>query len=92
MAAAAPELMKALEIIEDMRNESREEAEQLRRENKELTAAASHWQARYQESERRAQYAEEQVKLLIAPKDEPTIVDESQSQAQPRRWWQRIFS
>ena len=91
-AAAAPELMKALEIIEHIRSESHEETEQLRRENKELTAAASHWQARYQETERRAQYAEEQVKLLMAPKDEPITADEPQPQPQPRRWWHRIFS
>jgi len=86
-AAAAPELMKALEIIEDIRAENRQELEQLRQENKELTAAASHWQARAQEQERRATHAEEQIKLLMAPKDEP-ITDEPQ----PRRWWQRIFS
>ncbi len=92
MAAAAPELMKALEIIEDIRSENRAELEQLRQENKQLTAAASHWQARAQEQERRATHAEEQIKLLMAPKDEPTAVDEAQSQAQPRRWWQRIFS
>ncbi len=87
MAAAAPELMKALEIIEDIRSENRAELDQLRQENKELTAAASHWQARAQEQERRATHAEEQIKLLMAPKDEP-ITDEPQ----PRRWWQRIFS
>jgi len=87
MAVAAPELMKALEIIEDIRSENRAELEQLRQENKELTAAASHWQARAQEQERRATHAEEQIKLLMAPKDEP-ITDEPQ----PRRWWQRIFS
>ena len=86
-AAAAPELMKALEIIEDIRAENRQELDQLRQENKELTAAASHWQARAQEQERRATHAEEQIKLLMAPKDEP-ITDEPQ----PRRWWQRIFS
>jgi hypothetical protein len=86
-AAAAPELMKALEIIEDIRAENHQELEQLRQENKELTAAASHWQARAQEQERRATHAEEQIKLLMAPKDEP-ITDEPQ----PRRWWQRIFS
>jgi len=86
-AHAAPELMKALEIIEDIRSENRAELDQLRQENKELTAAASHWQARAQEQERRATHAEEQIKLLMAPKDEP-ITDEPQ----PRRWWQRIFS
>ena len=86
-AHAAPELMKALEIIEDIRSENRAELDHLRQENKELTAAASHWQARAQEQERRATHAEEQIKLLMAPKDEP-ITDEPQ----PRRWWQRIFS
>jgi len=86
-AHAAPELMKALGIIEDIRSENRAELDQLRQENKELTAAASHWQARAQEQERRATHAEEQIKLLMAPKDEP-ITDEPQ----PRRWWQRIFS
>ncbi len=91
-AVAAPELMKALEIIEDIRTENRQELEQLRQENKELTAAASHWQARAQEQERRATHAEEQIKLLKAPKDEPITADEPQPQPQPRRWWQRIFS
>ncbi len=86
---AAPELLKALEIIEQVRRESREELDQLRRENRELTAAASHWQARYQEAERRASHAEEQVRLLMAPKDEP----EPEPPVEPVRvsWWKRLW-
>jgi excisionase family DNA binding protein len=87
-----PELMKALEIIEDIRSENREELEQLRQKNEELTGTAAHWQARAIVAEEQARQAQEQVKLLMAPKDEPITVDEAQFQAQPRRWWQRIFS
>jgi excisionase family DNA binding protein len=87
-ARPVPELMKALEIIEDIRYENREELEQLRRKNDELTAAASHWQARYQETERRAQQAEEQVKLLMAPKDEPGA---EPAQPERRSWWRRLW-
>ena len=83
----APELMKALEIIEDIRSENREELEQLRQKNEELVGTAAHWQARAIIAEEQARQAQEQVKLLMAPKDEP-ITDEPQ----PRRWWQRIFS
>ncbi len=79
-APTAPELMKALEMVD-----------RLQQQNQELTAAASHWQARYQDAERRAIYAEDQVKMLMAPKDEPA---EPEPPAEPVRvsWWRRWWS
>jgi len=76
--ATAPELLKALDMIEA-----------LHQQNNELTAAATHWQSRATEAERRAQYAEEQVKLLMAPKDEPA--PEPAVQPERRPWWKRIL-
>ncbi len=75
----APELLKALDMIEA-----------LHQQNNELTAAATHWQARATEAERRAQYAEEQVKLLMAPKDEPT--PEPAAEPVGVSWWRRWWS
>ena len=81
-APTAPELMKALEMVD-----------RLQQQNQELTAAASHWQARYQDAERRAHYAEEQVRLLMAPKNEPGPVEPERPAASERvSWWRRLFS
>ncbi len=68
----APELIKALGMIEA-----------LHQQNNELTAAATHWQARATEAERRAQYAEDQVKLLMAP--------ELAAEPERRPWWRRLL-
>ena len=75
----APEMIKALDMIEA-----------LHQQNNELTAAATHWQARATEAERRAQYAEEQVKLLMAPTDEPA--PEPPAQPEPKvSWWRKLL-
>jgi hypothetical protein len=67
-------MIKALDMIEA-----------LHQQNNELTSAATHWQARATEAERRAQYAEEQVKLLMAPTDEPA--PELPAEPERRPWW-----
>jgi hypothetical protein len=86
--SAAPELMKALEIIETIQREheeARRELEAKAEKIAELTGTAAHWQAR-------ALIAEDRVRLLTAPKEsapepEPATVD----QARPRPWWRRLF-
>jgi excisionase family DNA binding protein len=102
--SVAPDLMKALEIIETIRREHEEtrreleaKADQLHQEASEkaekiaeLTGAAAHWQTRAILAEEQARKAEDQVKLLMAPKDEP--IEELKQPAEPKRsWWQRLI-
>lgn len=69
-------IVKALEMIEE-----------LQAQNRELTAAAAHWQSRAHDQEQRAIHAEEQVKLLMAPKDEPLPADAPTATPAKRPWW-----
>lgn len=80
----APELMKALEMVDRLHQETTEQAEKIA----ELTGAAAHWQTRAMVAEEQARKAEEQVKLLMAPKDDP-----APEPAQPERrpWWKRLL-
>lgn len=61
----APELLKALEMLE----EERQRLDELQHRNEELIAAAAFWQAKAQEQERT-------IALLQAPKDEPESAEE----------------
>jgi hypothetical protein len=87
-AAAVPEVVRVL--IDELRQEYRERIAELEEKNERNLAAAAHWQARAQEQERRAVHAEEQVKLLMAPKEpEP---DEAPPAAPERViWWKRLW-
>jgi len=78
-----------LVLLDELRQEYRDRIAELEDKNERNIAATTHWQARATEAERRAQYAEEQVKLLMAPKDEPA----PEPPAQPERvsWWRRLF-
>ena len=73
-----------LVLLDELRQEYRDRIAELEDKNERNIAAATHWQARATEAERRAQYAEEQVKLLMAPKDE-----QAPEPAEPERrpWW-----
>lgn len=62
--------------------------ERLHRESTDNAIAAAHWQARYQEAERRATHAEDQVRLLMAPV-EPEPEPESTPERKP--WWRRLL-
>jgi hypothetical protein len=74
---------KVLGIVDELSQETRAELEQLRLEHRELTAAVAHWKARAIE-------AEERIKKLEAPKDEPAPVAEPE-QMKPRPWWRRLL-
>ena len=82
--SAAPELMKALEIIETIRREheeARRELEAKAEKIAELTGTAAHWQAR-------ALIAEDRVKMLMAPKEpEP----EPPAKTVRVSWWNRLW-
>ena len=64
--------------------------EHLQRDNQQMAGQLGFMQAKLQESERRALHAEEQVRLLMAPKDEPV---EPEPPAEPVRvsWWRRLL-
>jgi excisionase family DNA binding protein len=74
-APAAPELLKALEMVD-----------RLTRENQQLAGQLGFTQAKLQD----AQEENQQLRLLPAPKDEPT----PEPPAQPERvsWWKRLWS
>lgn len=76
--AAIPELMKALEMLE----ERQAAIDQLQAELRESSNAAAHWQARAVAAEQTVQ------RLLPAPKDEP----ETPAEPEPAKpWWKRIW-
>ena len=77
-----------LVLLDELRQEYRDRIAELEDKNERNIAATTHWQARATEAERRAQYAEEQVKLLMAPKDDPA--PEPPAQPEPKvSWWKR---
>jgi excisionase family DNA binding protein len=78
MASSVAEFAHA--VIDELRDEYRDEIERLRRENQQLAGQLGFTQAKLQE-------AEKQIALLMAPKDEP----ESAPPAEPARvsWWKR---
>jgi hypothetical protein len=85
-APATPELLKALEIIA----EDRQKLDQLQAELREASNIAAHWQARAILAEEQARRAEDQVKLLMAPKDESA--EEQPADPEPKRsWWKRLL-
>ncbi len=76
-----PEIMHALERALEMADRLQQEASANAEKIAELTGTAAHWQAR-------ALIAEDRVRLLMAPKDEP----EPPSVPEPRRsWWRRLL-
>ncbi len=69
-------------MIDRLQQEALEKADKIA----ELTGAAAHWQTRAIVAEEQARRAEEQVRLLMAPKDEP------EPPAEPKvSWWRRLF-
>ncbi len=94
----APALLEVLHMlntrqamIDQLQQEALEKAEKIA----ELTGAAAHWQTRAIVAEEQARRAEEQVRLLMAPKDEPSNVTpaEPEPSAEPVRvsWWKRLL-
>ena len=81
-----PELLRALDMIDRLQQEAAEKGEKIA----ELTGTAAHWQARAIIAEEQARRAEDQIKLLMAPKDEaeaePPAVPE-----QVKPWWRRLL-
>jgi excisionase family DNA binding protein len=83
---AAPEVLeRALDLVERMHEDQRSEIDRLRQENDRLFEAARVWQAR-------AMQLETEIRLLMAPKDEPTDVtpQEAPTQADSGPDWQAI--
>ena len=78
-----PEIMRALEMALEMADRLQQEASANAEKIAELTGTAAHWQAR-------ALIAEDRVRLLMAPKDEPV---EPEPPAEPVRvsWWKRLW-
>jgi excisionase family DNA binding protein len=73
-------------VIDRLHQEASEKADKIA----ELTGAAAHWQTRAIVAEEQARRAEDQVKLLMAPKDEPA--EETPAKPEPKRsWWQRLI-
>jgi hypothetical protein len=83
------ETLELVRLVDRLQRESADKAAELYAEIADLKGSAAHWQARALIAEEQARRAEEPVRLLMAPKDEPepATVDE----ARPRRWWQRVF-
>jgi DNA-binding transcriptional MerR regulator len=80
---AASQIDRLLDTIEDLQEAHRQEVERIERENKRLSEAAEFWQGR-------ALNLEAEVKLLMAPKDEPA--EEQPAAPEPKRsWWQRLI-
>jgi len=78
-------------VIDELRQEYRDELEHLRRENQQLAGQLGFTQAKLQEAERT-------MAILMAPKDEPADVTprtEPEMPAVPdpkhRPWWKRLF-
>ena len=69
----APELMKALEMVD-----------RLQRENQQLAGQLGFVQAKLQD-------AEEQIRLLMAPADEPAPAVQPERVQQRRSWWQLLL-
>ena len=67
-------------VIDELRQEYRDELEHLRRENQQLAGQLGFTQAKLQEAERT-------VALLMAPKDEPA--PEPAAEPERRPWWKR---
>ena len=79
-ANTSPELLKALDLIERLQHQHAEALEQAHRENSQLAGQVGFLQAKLQD-------AEEQIRLLMAPKEAPPIESE-----QRRPWWRRVFN
>ncbi len=69
-------------VIDELRQEYRDELEHLRRENQQLAGQLGFTQAKLQEAERT-------VALLMAPKDEPA--PEPPAEPERRPWWRRLL-
>jgi excisionase family DNA binding protein len=80
---SAPEMLELVRLADRLQQEASEKAEKIA----ELTGTAAHWQARAVIAEEQARRAEEQVKLLMAPKDDPA--PEPPAEPERRPWWKR---
>jgi excisionase family DNA binding protein len=75
--------LKALAVLEQIEHEHRAEVEQLRRDNQQLAGQVGFLQAKLQS-------AEERIKLLEAPKDEPEPARDLEPELVKRApWWKR---
>lgn len=85
--SAAPEMLELVRLVDRLQQDASEKADKIA----ELTGAAAHWQTRAIVAEEQARRAEEQVKMLMAPKDEPA---EEPAPAEPepvKPWWKRLW-
>ena len=83
-----PIIARALDLIERMHEDQTEELERLRRDNQQLAGQVGFLQAKLQD----AQEENQQLRLLMAPKDEPPVESEAPAVSEPvRSWWQRLL-
>jgi excisionase family DNA binding protein len=87
-AADTHETLELVRLVDRLQRESADKAAELYAEIADLKGSAAHWQARALIAEEQARRAEEQVKLLMAPKDEPEPEPAPVDEARPRPWWQ----
>jgi hypothetical protein len=78
---AEPALLKALELIETLQREHRQELERLQHENTENYGRASFFQAKLQD-------AQERILMLEA---QPAEEQASEPEKPSRSWWRRVF-
>ena len=99
-AADTHETLELVRLVDRLQRESADKAAELYAEIADLKGSAAHWQARALIAEEQARRAEEQVRLLVAPKDEPTDVTPEKAPVEPeptitpepqRSWWKRLF-
>ncbi len=81
---AEPGLLKALELIETLQREHRQELERLQQENKELYGRASFFQAKLQD-------AQERILMLEAQPAEEEQKAEPEPEKPSGSWWRRLL-
>ena len=82
--SAEPGLLKALEVIETLQREHRQELERLQQENKELYGRASFFQAKLQD-------AQERILMLEAQPAEEEQKAEPEPEKPSGSWWRRLL-
>ncbi len=80
----AAELLRVLDLVERLHVEQKQEIEQLRRDNQQLAGQVGFLQAKLQD-------AEEQIRLLSAPTEEPEPAPKERELPQRQPWWRRFL-
>lgn len=84
--AAEPALLKALELIETLQREHRQEVEKLQQENKELYGRASFFQAKLQDAQERILMLEAKPVEEEQPAEPEKLLEESPEKVSGSSW------